>query len=370
MKEKTYLFLSETDFSNPNYTGAHRRFLELIKNISARRKTIVIVRNFPGELLNENITLYNITSPRRKGLPQHVDGIRAAVVELIKHKRDIQYDYAISFGPTTTIAYKLAGYRNVTSLFREDLIGYEEVLGASKWRKLYFSVQEKIAVKASTKIIVQCKNDKENLIKRNERFDRTLKDKVYIQINNVNASWMYAKGLELKEKKDEIIRILFIGDFSSKRKGHGILLPAIVKLLEAEVNIELYIAGSGLELEKYKEEYKRYQQIHFLGRVNNMEHYLAECDFEVVPSLIDSCPNTVLEGLNAGIAVYGANTGGIPDLLVENKYLFEPNVEDVYSFLHRVITEKSYVEDAINQKENRERLTFDWSGKIQDIIEN
>ena len=84
----------------------------------------------------------------------------------------------------------------------------------------------------------------------------------------------------------------------------------------------------------------------------------------IVPSLIDSCPNTILEALNAGMAVYGANTGGIPELLVNQEFMFNPDIDSIYFFLKKVIINKLYINDAILQKKNRDNLTFDWADKL------
>lgn len=366
--KKRYLMVTETDLSVKCLTGAHRRFLELLMGISRDSQVVVIAPGIPEECMNSNIILYKFSRKYRRYFPDHINGMIDLSKKIKKMRNKIDYDFSISFGPTTTICLKKAGYKNITSLFREDLIGYQNVVSKSKLRKQYFLLQERLAVRASDKIIVQCVNDRNSLIERNRKYCGDIESKVYIQINNANASWMKTEAVASKTTEDSIIKILFIGDFSNRRKGHGILLPAVARLLDEENQMELYIAGAGVELELYKEKYRHYPQIHFLGRVTRMEDYLTICDFEVVPSLIDSCPNTVLEGLNAGIAVYGANTGGIPDMLVEKKYMFEPSVDALYLFLRNILDNKCYIMDRVEQEELKERLTFDWSTEILEKI--
>lgn len=365
--KKTFLFVSDTYYKDGKLTGAHKRFLELVRGASKIGNVILITREIP-QLNDIEATRCLIGEKRRKFFPLHISGMIDLMNVLLRIKTKIHYDYAISFGPTNTIPLQWCGYHNIISLFREDLIGYQKSIEASWIKMLYSSWQEKLAVKYSEKIIVQCENDRRNLIERNQRRCNDIDKKVYIQINNANASWMNTNTIDHSFSTDDVVRILFIGDFSNTRKGHSILLPAVSKLIDEGMKVTLLVAGNGKELDNYKKQYSAYQSIEFLGRVNVVE-YLSKCDFSIVPSLIDSCPNTVLESLNAGVAVYGANTGGIPDLLLEDKYLFNASVDDVYEFLKEIIMTRRYVRDAEAQKEIKRRLTFDWANEIIGIIE-
>lgn len=367
MDNKTYLFISYTDFKSGKLTGAHRRFLELVKSISAGSNVILIADEVPQLSETRHITRYDLLRSNLP-LPKHICGMVDMIRSLMKARDQIRYDYAVSFGPVSTICYRVAGIRNIVSLFREDLIGYQQALLASKKKLAYFRLQERLAVKASQKIIVQCENDRRNLISRNEKHCKNLAEKVFIQINNANASWMDTEPVDGREPGD-VPKVLFIGNFSDRRKGHFILLPAVMRLLDEGHRFELLVAGGGKELQQWQRNCENYPAIHFLGQISNISHYLQQADFMVVPSLIDSCPNTVLEGLNAGIAVYGANTGGIPDLLQEKAYLFEPDAESVYRFLQDVLAQKRYLADRQRQKVRKESLTFDWGKQIQSIIE-
>lgn len=365
----TYLFATPTNYKSGKLTGAHRRFLELVREFSKTSKVILLSDEIPQLEMNSNITWHRMVNRKSKILPHHISGMLNMSKHLKKIKKVIEYDVAVSFSPTTTICYKSAKIKNIISLFREDLIGYQKSINASKLRLIYFALQERKAVKASKKIIVQCRNDRDNLILRNKKYCKDIESKVFVQINNANASWMKTDCI-LKSKEDEITRILFIGDFSNNRKGHHVLLPAVSRLLNEGFEFELLIAGDGVDREKYQAEYSKYSTIKFLGRVNNMEHYLSQSDFMLVPSLIDSCPNTVLEGLNAGIAVYGAKTGGIPDLLENDDYMFEPTQEGIYVFLKELLIKKRFNMDIEAQKTRKKELTFSWGDRIKSIIEN
>ena len=340
--------------------------LELIRDISKSDDVILVTRDVP-QLSDIEAKRFPI-GERRKSIPVHINGMIDVCKTLLRIKKEIQYDYAISFDPDITLCYKWCGYRNIISLFRENLIGYIQVAGPSRLELLYYLWKERTAVRASQKIIVQCKADRDNLIRRNVKYDPNVGSKIYVQINNANASWMKTDSVEHKSFSDGIVRILFMGNFLGLRKGHTIILPAISMLLDEGYSIEFLAAGGGGELEEYKKQYAQYPAIKFLGHINNMPDYLSIADFLVVPSLIDSCPNAVLEGLNAGVAVYGANTGGIPELLGDPEYLFEPDSDSIYRFLKKVLDEEKYKDDAQKQHQRKIDLTFDWGQSIRKII--
>lgn len=362
-----YLFITDTDYNSGKITGAHRRFLELVKGVAEHNKVVLIASNIPQLRDDERIRMISTTSCKFN-LPAHIRGMIELIGGLKNAKGKVTYDYAVSFHATNTICYKLCGYKKVTSIFREDLVGYQKSIGASALKIGYYRLIEYLAVKASDKVIVQCNSDKTALLDRHQRFVHGLNDKVYVQINNANASWMNTNCVERRRVETEKINILFIGDFSDDRKGHKQLLEAVSTLIDENYNINLYIAGDGSQLKFYRKKYEGYRGINFLGRVA-VKDYFEICDFEMVPSLMDSCPNTVLEGINAGIAVYGSNRGGIPDLLEKAEYLFEPDYNSICSFLRRIIDGKRYIVDSIRQKEIKSRLSFNWAGKIEEIIE-
>ena len=362
----TYLMATNTDYEKGRLTGAHSRFLELAKGLSKDNKVIIISRKIPQLENEKNIIFYHINDNDSRLVPDHI----AAILKISRKSRKVKqrecYDTAISFTPFISIAFKMGGIKNIVSLFREDLIGYHKIIGTNKLKIFYYKLIEILAVRCSKKIIVQCHDDKRSLIARTRKFDNKIENKVDIQINNANASWM---NMESYGHADNAIpNILLIGEFSNLRKGHHLLLAAATRLYDEGYDFTVSLAGDGPDLPKYIEKYKHYSRISFLGKIKVAEH-LGKADFLFVPSLMDSCPNTVLEALNAGVAVYGSNIGGIADLLVEQEYLFDPTVDATYDFLKHVLDSKRYVDDRIKQRKRKEELCFDWAYKIKVLID-
>lgn len=372
MEKRIFIFATDTDYTKEKLTGAHKRFLELLFGIAANNNVILISVD-PSrhlDIQNPNIVWYPLIYTRHRFCSACSDGMSAIGKTVVRNNiATMDYDHAISFGVNTTISLNQSGIKNIISLFREDLIGYLEAVHASVVKRYIYRKKEIKAAIISDKIILQCKKDKQNLIKRTIGHCVDIESKTYIQTNNVNASWMLKSAGKHKASYDieRVPRILFIGGFSNIRKGHGILLPAMARLYDEGYRFVLNIAGDGKGLRYYKEKYTAYKCFHFPGRVD-VNAYLTEADFTVVPSLIDSCPNVVLESLNAGVAVYGTTTGGIPDILVNGDWMFDPNEKSIYDFIKKVLESACFVKDGTEQKVRTNELTFDWSECILRII--
>ena len=366
---KTYLFINGTDFTAQRLTGAHKRFIELVRGIARHNRVILVSGEIPQLADIQSIEHHRIQLPNVK-LPHHIRALWAMYAMLRSLKKTIRYDHAISFNANHSVCYRLCGYGHVVSLFREDLIEYRKARGESGLKLRYFQWQERMAVRASERIIVQCQHDRDSLLRRNARRVPGLEARVFIQINNVDPSWVAGEPGAPRPYTDAP-RILFAGNFSSPIKGHRQFLPAMARLSEAGFDFALDIAGAGQELMRCQNEFAGCPGFTFHGYVDTarMNALLSQADIVIVPSLVDSCPNAVLEGLYAGAAVYGSNRGGIPDILQNPDFMFEPDAEHIYEFMKDKLTGRKYIADARAQAERRERLTFDWAARMEQIIE-
>lgn len=126
----------------------------------------------------------------------------------------------------------------------------------------------------------------------------------------------------------------------SKEKGIINLVEAFKKLLEDKEinnidNIKLYIAGDGPckeEIEKYINNNNLKDKMILLGylKQDDLKEYTRKASFIVVPSIwYENCPYSVLETQAIGKAIIGANIGGIPELVQNEKNGFIYKYDDV-----------------------------------------
>jgi glycosyltransferase involved in cell wall biosynthesis len=122
------------------------------------------------------------------------------------------------------------------------------------------------------------------------------------------------KELRAKLKIDNNPVILVIADnLENKRKGYHLLTEALNNI---KTRLNVLIIGDG-KLNITSPLLNCFQ----LGRINSKQE-LSDvynlADFFIICSLEDNLPNTVLESLSCGTPVIGFNTGGIPDVVVNN----------------------------------------------------
>lgn len=107
----------------------------------------------------------------------------------------------------------------------------------------------------------------------------------------------------------------------SREKGIINLINAFAKLDKGT----LYIAGDGPEKEEVEQvikENKLEKRVKLLGFLNKeeMKENIRKCKFVVVPSIwYENCPYSIIETLCTGKPVIGADIGGIPELVKDNK---------------------------------------------------
>ena len=117
----------------------------------------------------------------------------------------------------------------------------------------------------------------------------------------------------------------------SKEKGILNLINAFTKLKEGK----LYIAGEGPEketIEKIIKENNLENRIKLLGFLNadQMKGTIRKCKFVVVPSIwYENCPYSVMETLAIGKPVIGADIGGIPELVINDRSGFTYKYDDI-----------------------------------------
>lgn len=175
--------------------------------------------------------------------------------------------------------------------------------------------------------------------------------------NNVNASWMTQNNFFINfSEKPKFMKVGFLGG-DLKIKGFKLLFDAI-QILKNKYNfhIELLVGGT------FKDPPKS-ENVTFFGHVNNVEKFLTNVDFLVVPSLYDSFPNTILEALSVNTPVIAAETpmineifkGGEVLVFKQDRFKLAEKIYQLYNYEHTW-------GEAINAcKMLKERYSFNWT---------
>jgi glycosyltransferase involved in cell wall biosynthesis len=376
---KKIAMYSTSQLFGKRVTGGLKRFLELYYGLVNLGNSVDLYSSdTPKVLKDNNVDGYSLSTGKISQsifIPAELK-ILLKNLNIIKQIKREKYDQVIVFDVPTAIGICLTGIKHVQLLIRQDLIEYKKIsMGERIKNKLiinfylwFMKFCESICLIRSEKIIVQCKYDYNALVKRHKVLKKTIEGKTIIQINNVNPSWIMSKSNAANKEKDIIVdvsvkskfRLAFIGDFSNERKGQRIFVDAVKGMLDKRAEIEAVIIGDGKQLETYKNECSKYETIRFTGRLDNPISVIKNCDLLVVPSLADSCPNTVMEALYNEIPVIGAKSGGIPEILVDENSLFEPTSASLQKCLIYLLENENLSILRECQKKRKKELMFDW----------
>jgi glycosyltransferase involved in cell wall biosynthesis len=104
----------------------------------------------------------------------------------------------------------------------------------------------------------------------------------------------------------------------SREKGHDVLCQAFISVCERHPSARLLIVGSGPEMGRLQEKYRRYsRQIIFVGHVTNVHEYISVMDLNVLPSFTEGLPNVVLETACMQVPSVATSVGGTPECIID-----------------------------------------------------
>ena len=168
----------------------------------------------------------------------------------------------------------------------------------------------------------------------------THKKKVHLIPNIIPESiFRPEEQFECREYLDlsynKIYGLFVANNIENNRKNINVLLEAVRKT--QDLPIEWIALG-----DCHPEISKLHPHIKFYGKILSpaiLQKFYSAADFFVISSIVDNLPNTVLESLFCGTPVIGANSGGIPEMVVPGKtgWLFDPYSSDQLASLIRQI---------------------------------
>lgn len=144
---------------------------------------------------------------------------------------------------------------------------------------------------------------------------------------------------EKMEKKDTIVRFLFIGRIM-KEKGIEEYLSAAKCIKEKFINTEFLILGA-LEERVYEDQLLNNAYVKYLGVSNDVREYIKYVDCIVNPSYHEGMSNVLLESAAMGKPLIASNIFGCKEIVDENQngFLFEAgNVKDLVNKLELFIS--------------------------------
>ena len=373
---KTVVMYIDFIYGKQNPTGGTNRYRELMYGLIEKGNVVHLFIPKDAELksdphlIRHDIKCYLTSSFL---IPNGLLNFLANLKKL-SSIRKINYDAIISFDVPCSVQFKLFNLGKLFLFIRQDFIGYRKISIGSDGlvKRIYMVVLKRIersVLLHAHRIAVQCKYDKDILIKRHDGCKSSIEEKMFILNNNVNPSWVTSETCDDNKKKtNENIKLAFVGDLDDPRKGFGLLIGAVSRLLDEGEPLTLHVVGGANCLDHYKNQYRNRPNIKLWGKLKDPLRVTKECDLLIVPSLADSFPNTIIEAFYLELPVIGSNVGGIPEMLIYEDLIFTPTVADLVVKLRDIIHNKKLEMLRGYSKQRKKELTFDWVEKVSALI--
>lgn len=161
--------------------------------------------------------------------------------------------------------------------------------------------------------------------------------------------------------KNSIIHIGTAGAVNVPFKGQRFVIGALALLKERGMTNYIYeLAGSGdnTKVKQYAEKKGVIDQIIFKGSImhDNMNEWYDGLDLYIQPSLQEGLPRAVVEAMSRALPCYGANTGGIPELLEKDCVCNNNhNLERKFADLISAYNQKDAIKYAIRNYEEAKK---------------
>lgn len=173
------------------------------------------------------------------------------------------------------------------------------------------------------------------------------------------------KSENLETRKNDIFTILAIGRLDPI-KGFDNLIKQVSKL---EFDFRLNIIGEGCQKEKLEKliiDNNLQNKVSLLGFKNNIPKYLTNSHLQVISSLTEGLPLTLLEGIMNSSVIISTPVGGIVEVL-DKDYLVK--IEDFSTKITQI--HKNYENICIDFKSKHEHLKqkFDFNDYSKILIE-
>lgn len=173
------------------------------------------------------------------------------------------------------------------------------------------------------------------------------------------------KNVNLEPKKNDTFTILAVGRLDPI-KGFDNLIEQISKL---DFDFHLNIIGEGsqkVKLERLIEDNNLKNKVSLLGFQNNIPEYLANNHLQVISSLTEGLPLTLLEGIMNSSVIISTPVGGIVEVL-DKDYLvkiedFSTKITEIYNNYENICKDFKSKHEHLKQK-------FDFNDYSKNLIE-
>ena len=300
-----------------NVGGTERQLFELLRRIDRSRfRPLVACFKSGGELLPKlyEIGLAPVEFPLRGSLLKANTAWQIARMAMLCRRENVRVVHAHDFY-SNIIAVAAAGMAGVASIVsRRDLAHW---LGPTQRRALGLACKLADVVVANAGAVAE----------QTARDFGVSDDKLVIVPNGIDVAHF---DLQAFRTPDPLLpacsmdtpRIAMVGSMHLPDKGHGDLLEAASILKHRGIRAQWLLVSDGAlrpSLEEKARALGLADDVHFLGRRDDVPSVLVRADIVAHPSWAEGFPNAVLEAMCAARPVVATRVGGIPEVMVDGE---------------------------------------------------
>lgn len=168
---------------------------------------------------------------------------------------------------------------------------------------------------------------------------RSMVSKAAVKLINIpNFSKVYEL---IKKPDDKIIRIIFARRLFDYR-GTRIFTKSILKLIDKFNNIDVTIAGDGPDKEWMKDQFKKFNNVHFITYSSEDSLSIhADKDIAVIPTLgSEGTSLSLLEAMSTQCAIICTNVGGMTNIIIDhyNGLMINPDEESLFNAMIELVS--------------------------------
>ncbi len=171
--------------------------------------------------------------------------------------------------------------------------------------------------------------------------------------------------------RDNSFNIGMVGRIN-EAKGQHLLIKAVDVLVKKGLDVSAYFVGNAMQesyLDGLKQDIRNRNlenNIHFLGFMKNPHHFYQICDAVVLASKRETFGLVLIEAMQVGTAVIGANSGGVVEIIDDGEtgLLFEnQNAQSLAETIDKLIVNPKMLETIANA--GRQKCQKKFSNELQ-----
>ncbi len=303
--------------------GAKSHVLSLVNELG-KHIDVKLISFRPGIFADEALSMgINIEVIKTGNIVRDIK----KVINLIKdEKYQLIHSHGAKANMIAVIVRHFTKLPTVTTVHSDYRLDYLQSL----FRRLSFGIINTIALRFMDYYIGVSKNFKEMLVKRN--FDPSRIFTVYNGIDFDSEIGSYTRTAFAKKYNINVDGSdLIVGILArlTPVKGLNVFINAANEVLKVNPRVKFLIGGDGEERKSLEHKVNSLgisRNFYFLGFVNDPYEFMSNIDINVLTSISESFPYSILEGTRLKKATVSSNVGGLSDLIESgrNGFLFNP----------------------------------------------